>query len=205
MVDRIEHPDDVALNLERMRNGDLAVEQVANGLRDDRLAIARRAVDEHRVAGIDRRSELVEHPIADHEVGKGLPHAFSRIALAAGPRRDKRHVLLILREGHWRHAHVMTGLEEQRGAGAARVGDPVAVRRAADDAAADDLALLLCLQQVERWSEHRERQPSRRESSVPDSSPTKCSDFSTSCTIRSRPSPALRERLRRGWVRDDFS
>ena len=46
----------LAFDLERVRDGDVAVEQVVDGLRDDGLAVARRAVDEHRVAGVDRRA-----------------------------------------------------------------------------------------------------------------------------------------------------
>ena len=40
----------------------------------------------------------------------------------------------------------MAALEEERRAGAAGVGDPVAIRRAADEAAADDRNLLLPLE-----------------------------------------------------------
>ena len=59
MVHRIEEPDDAALDLERVRNEDVAVEQIVDGLRDDRLAVAGRAVDEHRVPGVDGGPELV--------------------------------------------------------------------------------------------------------------------------------------------------
>ena len=78
MVDRVEHPDDLPFDLDRMRNGDFAVHQIANGLRDDRLAVARRAVDEHRVAGGNGRSDLVEHLVADDQVRERLPHAIAR-------------------------------------------------------------------------------------------------------------------------------
>ena len=64
-------------DLERMRNGDLAVQQVADRLRDDRLAVARRAVDEHRVAGVDRRTELIEHALADTRCENALRNALA--------------------------------------------------------------------------------------------------------------------------------
>ena len=67
--------DDVAFDLERMGNRDLAVEQVADRLGDDRLAVARRAVDEHRVRRADGGPDLVEHALAEHEVRERLAHA----------------------------------------------------------------------------------------------------------------------------------
>ncbi len=58
---------------------DLAVEQISNGLRDDGLAVAGGPVDEHRVAGVDGRAELIEHALADDEVREGLLNR-SRVA-----------------------------------------------------------------------------------------------------------------------------
>ena len=50
---------------------DVAVEQVVDRLRDDRLAVSGRAVDEHRVAGVDRRAELIQHVLADDQMREG--------------------------------------------------------------------------------------------------------------------------------------
>ena len=74
-------------DFERVRDGDVAVEQAANRLRDDGLAVSRRAVDEHRMAGVDRGTELVEHAIADHEMRKRLPNAV-RVALCGAAARN---------------------------------------------------------------------------------------------------------------------
>ena len=64
----------------RVRDGDVAVEQVADRLRDDRLAVAGRAVDEHRVAAVDRRAELIEHALAEHQVRRTPRARASRVA-----------------------------------------------------------------------------------------------------------------------------
>ena len=53
----------------------------------------------------------------------------------------------------------MTGFQEQRRAGAAGVGNPVAVRGAADEPAANDRNLLLALEQLESRSNDLEFQP----------------------------------------------
>ena len=67
------------------------------------------------------------------------PRTRSRVALRGRRGAVGAHVGLVLRERDRRDADVMAGLEEQRRARAAGVGNPVAVRRAADEAAADDL------------------------------------------------------------------
>ena len=129
VVHRIEEPDDAALDLERVRNEDVAVEQIVNRLRDDRLAVARRAVHEHRVPGIDGGPELVQDPLADHQVREGLAHVRASHLVGYGG-LERFHVAPILRERHGRHADVVVLLEEQHRARAAGVGDAVRVRGA---------------------------------------------------------------------------
>ena len=73
MCRRVKNPDDVAIGNNRVGNRQFAVKQLADGLRNDRLAIARRAVDENRVAAVDRRTELIEHALAEHQVSKRVP------------------------------------------------------------------------------------------------------------------------------------
>ena len=72
---RVEQPHDLPLDFEGVWNRDVAVEQVANRLRDDRLAVAGRTVDEQRMAGVDRRAELIEHALSDDEMPEGVAHA----------------------------------------------------------------------------------------------------------------------------------
>ena len=75
VVDGIEEPDDVAFNLERVGHSQLAVEQTSDRLRDDRLAVPGRSVDEHRMCGADRRAHLIEDALAQHEMRERLAHA----------------------------------------------------------------------------------------------------------------------------------
>ena len=149
MVHGVEQPHDLPLDLERVRDRDVAVEQVANRLRDDRLAVAGRAVDEQRVAGIDGRAELIEHALPEHEVPEGIAKAVAR-------RAARRRLLPVVevgdiaRERHRREADVLVVLEKDRHARAARVGDSIPVGRGPDHRAADDFDLVLRFQRVHR-------------------------------------------------------
>ena len=53
-----------------LRNGDDAIEEVADRLGNDGLAVAGRPVDEQRVGAVDGRPELIEHAVAEDEVRK---------------------------------------------------------------------------------------------------------------------------------------
>ena len=52
-------------------------DELSDGLRDDGLAVAGRAVHEHRVPGVDRGPELIQHALADHQVRERLAHALA--------------------------------------------------------------------------------------------------------------------------------
>ena len=133
VVHRIEEPDDAALDFEGVRNEDVAVEQIMNRLRDDRLAIARRAVHEHRVPGIDGGPELVQDALADHQMREGLAHVRASHLVGYGG-LERFHVAPILRERHGRHAHIVALFEEQHRTRAARVRDAIRVRGCAQRA-----------------------------------------------------------------------
>ena len=105
VVDRVEHLDDVAVDVERVRNPHLAVEQVADRLRDDRLAVAGRPVDEERVPGVHGRTELIEHPLAQDEVRKRFPDLGAGDQPGIG-RLERHHVAAVLRHRHRRDAGV---------------------------------------------------------------------------------------------------
>src|SRR6185369_4126870 len=68
----IEDLDDLALDLEAMRDVDDILEDAADLLGDRGLAVAGRAVEQHRAAGIDRRPDLVDEGFRDHEIGESL-------------------------------------------------------------------------------------------------------------------------------------
>ena len=119
MVHRVEEPDDVPFDFDRVRNGDLAVEQVPDGLGDHGLAVAGRAVDEHRVSGGDRGADLVEHPLAEHEVRERVADARRASRCAAPARTIRLQVFAILAQRHRRDADVVVLLQEQQRAPAA--------------------------------------------------------------------------------------
>ena len=163
MIDGIEDPDDAALDFQCVRDRDLSFEQVANGLGDHGLAVSGWAVDEHRMAGVDGRTELVEDPIGQHQVRKRLPHAISHRA-AVGRGGEGFHVSLVLGERHRRHANVVAVFEKEGRAGAARVGDPIPVRSRTEHGAARDLTLPVRPEAVEDRLDHRkgETEPTRQ-------------------------------------------
>ena len=70
--DRVVHRDDLAVDVDRVRHVHVAAERPAHAFGDHRLAVAGRAVEEHRLAGVDRRAELLEHLVADDECEKPL-------------------------------------------------------------------------------------------------------------------------------------
>ena len=51
-----------------MRHEHLGAERAADAFRDDGLAVAGRAVEEQRLAGVHRRPELVEHRLVDDQL-----------------------------------------------------------------------------------------------------------------------------------------
>jgi hypothetical protein len=145
---RVEQPDDGPFDFERVRNMEVAVEQLLDRLRDDGLAVAGRTVDEHRVGGVNGGTKLVHDPFADDEMAEGLAHALAGCAM----RRlllELVHVALVLRKWHRRRANVVVRLEEQLRARTARIGDAVAVGRAANHRTAGDLHLVEGLEHLQ--------------------------------------------------------
>ena len=113
-----------------------------NGLRNDRLAVSRRAVDEHRVPRVDGRAELIEHALADDQMLERVADAVARGGAGRGLRKIE-HVAPVLLERHRRDADVVVRFQEQRRPRTPGVRDAVAVRRPADHGAAGDLDLPL--------------------------------------------------------------
>ena len=167
MVHRVEELDDLTLDLHRVGNGDLAVLQVPDRLGDDRLAVSGRAVHEHRVSGGDRRPELVEHLLTDHEMRERVADACARNRARDGA-TVRLEVCAILPQRYRRDADVLVVLQKQQRPPAALVRDPVPVRGPADHRAAEDLALVRSLQEIEHGLDDRELQTRRgRASSRP--------------------------------------
>src|SRR5690349_21711304 len=72
VTDRIEHGDDVALDVDREGHVHVAADRASESFRQYRLAIARRAVEEDRLVGVCRRTELFEDVIIDDEMSEAV-------------------------------------------------------------------------------------------------------------------------------------
>jgi hypothetical protein len=156
-LDRIEEPDNAAFDFDGMRDRQLALEQIPNGLGDHRLSISGGTVDEHRVGGPDGWSDLIEHALAEHKVRKRFSHP--------APRDRPRHGLAVcLQIGHvlferdGRYADVLAALHEQHGALPAGVGDAIPIRWTTNAGTADDLALVQPFDEIDGRLHDRELQ-----------------------------------------------
>ncbi len=158
MVHRVEELDDLPLDFHRVGNGNLTVLEVPDRLGNDRLAVSGRAVNEHRVSGGDRRPELVEHLLTDHEMRERVADACARNRPGDGA-TIRLEVFAILPQRHRRHADVLVVLQKQQRPPAALVCDPVPVRGPSDHRAAEDFALVRALQEIEHGLDYRELQP----------------------------------------------
>ena len=148
---------DSLLDLEGVRDRNLAILQVANRLGDYRLSIPRRAVHEHRVSGRNGRPELVEHLLADHQVRKGVADACARHGT-----RDHLAIRLeigaVLVERDGCDTDVLVMFQKEQRAAAALIRDPVAVRRPPNHRAAGDFTLMGPLQKFEDRLDDRKLQ-----------------------------------------------
>src|SRR4030095_1403840 len=135
--------------LESVRHCQLTVEQPADRLRNHGLAVAGRSVHEHRMGRADGGANLIEDALAQHQMRERLSHACasdrSRHGISIG--LEIRHVL---REWHRSDTDILIALEEQHGALASAVRDPIAKRGSADAGSADDFALMQTLDEFER-------------------------------------------------------
>src|SRR5690242_16762235 len=78
MIDRIEQTNDGTFDVDGVRNANITMHQASDRLRDHRLSVARRAVHEHRMTGVDGRAHLVQHALADHEVRERVANTLAR-------------------------------------------------------------------------------------------------------------------------------
>ena len=62
VVDRIEHRDGVAVDVDRVRHAHVAAERPAQAFRDHGLAVSGRPVEEHRLAGVRRPDRAARAP-----------------------------------------------------------------------------------------------------------------------------------------------
>ena len=155
VVDR----DDAVFGEEGVGDVDFAagiVHEIADGAGDGGLAVAGRAVDEHRLAADDGRADGVEQLVADDQVGESGAQRF-RAAVDAGDRLAIG-LLDVIFDRHRGGADVGALLHRILGAAPAQFGQVEAIADPADQIAAGDLDALLVLEKAERLLDHLERQ-----------------------------------------------
>ena len=178
VVDRIEHRDGLAVDVDGVRHVHVGAERAADPFGDDGLAVAGRAVEEERLARVHRRTELVVHRLVDDQALEALREA---VAIDPGPRRHAgADVGVVLRQRHRRRADVAVDVEELHRPVAAEIGQDVAVAGGAGAAGAAHLDQLLDARVLDHRVEHRVGQPQASASCVPLLSPA-TSVFSISC------------------------
>ena len=111
MHHRVEDRDDVAIHLHRVGNQHRVMVHAQDPLGDAGLAVARAAIEEQRLVADQRRSELVEQAVGQHQVVKGLAQP-----LAAQPHlcRLRPDHLVILLDGDRRGPDVLAHLVARR-------------------------------------------------------------------------------------------
>ena len=87
-MQRVENFDDVCVHRHRVRNQNRAGQQRADGFGDGGLAVARRAKQKDGFAGIDRRTQLIQHRLTQNEMRK---RALERILRHDLPGERLRH------------------------------------------------------------------------------------------------------------------
>jgi hypothetical protein len=106
----VEEADDLAVHVQRARHEERWTHQRCRGLGDGGLAVSRRPVQEDRLAGAERGTEMVEQALGEHKLAEGVVEAFAGDhALDCGlPLRHRR----VLRDRHRGRAGVLVQLHQ---------------------------------------------------------------------------------------------
>ena len=143
VVDR----DDLAVDIERPGHVQVATQCTTDAFGHDGLAVPRRPVKEHGLAGVHGRAELIEHLRVDDQMGEPVRNPV--LVEESAPRLHLVHRRDVLLERHWRRPHVRVGLQVVRRALASQVGEGVAVAGRARALCASDLDELLNAQMLD--------------------------------------------------------
>ena len=109
MVDRVVQRDGLSIDVERVRQIHVAAERPPHALRDDRLAVSRRPVQEDRFAGVDGGAKPIEHLVLDDQMREA---AAQPLAIDVAPRCLQRlHRCDVGGQRHRRRADVLIGVE----------------------------------------------------------------------------------------------
>ena len=157
---RIEDGDDAVLGQHGIRHVDVAaifVEEATEPLRDRRLAVARRAINENRTTAAHCRPQLIQQLRPDDHPLKRFEQPFG-ITLNSG--NGLRAALRDIRfERNRSRADITALLKRLARSRTAEIGQVEAVRRAADEVARRDFDALLILEESQAFVDQVERQP----------------------------------------------
>ena len=125
MASGIVHLDDLAAFDDRVRNQNVLTEAASNSLCDRRFAVSRRTVDEHPLAGIDRRAKLGKQLGLDVNIGKRLFQL--RLSRPFGRQRLRMYRANVVFERHGRRTDIRTFSKRPQRSIAAGVRQPIDV------------------------------------------------------------------------------
>ena len=127
MQGRVEDLDDLAADLNRVRDVDDVPEETGDAGRERRLAVARRAEQQHGAAGADRRQELADVVLGHHQPLEALAHRLGVEQLVRYPLAGD--LALIGGERDRRGAEILADLQRLLGLGAALLAQREADRQ----------------------------------------------------------------------------
>ena len=157
VADRIEHRDDVAVHVDRVRDVHVAADRRAHAFGQHGLAVSGRPVEKHGLAGVDRGPELLEHRVVHDQVLEArLEPLVIQVAAVGG---EPLHLRDVGGQRNGRRADVLVDVEELPRAFAAQIGERVAVPGGIPAVGAAHLHQPLGAGVLDQRLEHREGQP----------------------------------------------
>ena len=127
VVDRIEHGDDVAVHVDRVRHVHLAADRAAEPLGDHRLAVPGLSVQKQGLVRVDGGPELLEDAFPNDQVRKPVPQPLA-VDIATGC-RQRAHPRDVGSQRHRSRTDVLVDLQILPRPIAAEVSQAVAVAR----------------------------------------------------------------------------
>lgn len=102
---RVEDLDDLTVDLDGIGDINDTLERRADRFGDGRLAVPRRAIEQHGAAGVHRRAEMVDEPVGQDQMGNIPRQDF--LADPFGAHRLAFYLVTISRERHRRGADIL--------------------------------------------------------------------------------------------------
>src|SRR6185436_2143960 len=157
VADRIEHRDDVAFDVDRVRHVHVAADRAPQSFSQYGLPVSRRSVEEDRLVGVCRGTELLQDVVGYDQV---VEASLQPLTIDIATRRSEHpHLRDVAGQRHRRDARVGIDFEVLKGACPAKVGQRVPVTRARRAGGAAHLEQALGTQALDDRFEDAEWQP----------------------------------------------